>query len=989
MYFLDLPESSGQDLVNALLQTYPFYHDRTSRQAVRQCLQALLTNPLYTDFACSFIDAYRAETSKAAIAPSSAFVLVEWGSLILQHCAVHPPSWDAYGLDIIVHHAKILDTCISSNTRDTVKNAALVVTRRALRKMFRETKTGDSAIQTIVSKLTAKSQSLGTKGAVLLGVVAGVCARLPTRKLALEAVKDLYYSFYVREILGSRTTVPQHIVTAFNNFFTHFASLEDLRKDVVPALEKALLRAPEVVLNDLLSPMIKALPPEIDLSDPLADHLLKPLLTNVKSQSPSIREGAMSAFTACIARANEDKPLEKIVDDVLSPMVSSKLPTIEQRVLHARMLSLVPYHSARCPSICSGLATTTIKEPNETALAAEVSALASQLSLVLASNDESSSKHLPSPVLDAFSKGLGDKRPAARRTWAMKTGETIWTLKDRSVHSVAASHFVETTIPKLFDVFDEVVTNLQPSVQTGVAGAAYVVVAIYVHLADIVRSDHAKTLIRKSKIFDRAFPSGQKVSLLNHRIYAKLSSREEVSWIVRALQAYAGETMKMEALPASGDQWAQAFLYLISAADVAPTEQKKAAAALYKVYIKQPEPISELIIRALWNWYTNVEQDEKDTPAVISKTGTSKLYLALRSVFPSSKDRKSEIDRGILCNQLIKALVLARPEILPRVEWIELCLRVGQDPGEVARSRGAECLGQVKSRLLPETFQNHKSNLAAYATAAELAFVAPEVITPILVQEVISNFATDVALRYGPTEVAIARTPEGTAFIDVLSTKSPKILDKNARDYDTIKWEEELRAQLAQKKSQERKLTADEKVKVHAQLAKEAKIRTDILQIEQNLHKGIGFILALATGPPTAAEVWMRPCLKALLDAITAGAGLLVGNAANEAYISCANLVSSRLGSLRPFIGVATLRGLETSHLPENMCQEPLGGTDLFSPLLEMFVLRIYFRSRDQTALPTSFFQRATAIRHCYADLHVTPSFRGNQRQWGWSFDVR
>lgn len=947
-----------------------------------------MINPLYTDSARSFINAYRTEASKVAIAPSSAFVLVEWGSLILQHCAIHPPSWDTYGLDIILHDAKILDNCLSSNTRDTVKNAALVVTQRALRKLFRDTKTGASTIQTVVSKLTAKSQSLGTKSAVFLGVVAGVCARLPPRRPALEAVKDLYYSFYVREILGSRTAVSQHIVKAFNNFFTHFATLEDLRREVVPALDKALLRAPEVVLNDIISPMIKALPPEIDVSGPFADHLLKPLLTNVKSQSPSIREGAMSTFAACIARVNEDKQLKKIVDDVLGPMVSAKLPTSEQRVLHARMLSLVPYHNARCLSICNGLATTTVKEPNETALAAEASALASQLSLLLASNDESSSKPLPSLVLDAFSKGVRDKRPAARRTWAMRTGEIIWTMKDRSVHSIAATHFAETVIPKLFDIFDEVVTNLQPSVQTGVAGAAYVVVAIHAHLADIVRSDQAKTLIRKSKIFDRAFPPSQKSSLLNHRIYAKLSSREEISWIALALQAYATETMKLEALPVSGDQWAQAFLYLISAVDVAPTEQKEAAAVLCKVYMEHPKPVSELIIRALWTWYTNVEQDEKDTPAMLSKTGTSKLYFAIRCVFPSSKGRKTEIDRELLCNQLIKALVLARPEILPRVEWIELCLQVGQDPGEVARSKSAECLAQVKSKLLPETLKNHRSNLAAYATAAELAFVAPEAITPILVQEIISNLATDNTLRYGPTEVAIARTPEGTAFIDVLSTKAPKVLDKNARDYDTIKWEEELRAQLAQKKSQERKLTADEKVKVHAQLAKEAKIRSNILQIEQNLYKGIGFILALATGPPTPAEVWMRPCLKALLDAMTAGAGLLVGNAANEAYISCANLVSSRLGTLRPFIGVATLRGLESSHLPENMCQEALGGTDLFSPFLKMFVLRIGFRSHDQTALPTSVLQRATAIRHCYADLHVTPSFRCNQRQWGWSFGV-
>ena len=929
MDYLELHQSLGPPLVEALLHTYPYYHDRASRQAVQECLRLLLSNLHYGDTASLFIKAYKRECSKAGIAPSSAFVLVEWGSVILQHCATQHGAWDAYGHDVLLNLTNMLDVCLSSVSRASVRNSALVVTRRALRQILRDDQIGSSAMGNIVPKLTEKSQKLGTKSAIILGILAGVCARLPARRDTVVAVKDHYYSFYTREVLGSRIPIAEHIVAAFNDFFTNFTTAEDLHQVLLPALEKAMLRAPEVVFNDLVSPMIHALSSEIDLSRALADHLLKPLLTNIKSQNPIVRNGVMSTFAACIGRSHDDGRLYAIVSEILGPLASSKLSSSEQRILHARMLSLVSFELDRSTRICTGLATIVIKEPNESVIAAEAFALVVHLSSILAINVDTGFKATPAIVLEAFQKGLGDKRPTARKIWTTRTGELLWTLKAQSVDSKPALQFVDAVTPKLLDVFDDIVSNPQPSAQSGLATAAYVVVATHAYFAASVQGENMKTLVRKSKILDRAFSSSQKGCLLNHRMYTKQYMPEEVVWIIRALTVFAKETLKIESLPLSGDLWAQAFLYFITAAEVGPNERKEAARALYELYTLQPEPIAEMIISGLWTWYTHVEHQDKDTAAVAAKTGTSKLYISVHSIFPSTKDLAKGVEPKILCKQLIKMLVLAQPEILPRVEWIQLCLQVGQDPGEIARSRSTDCLSQISQRLSPEKSkfsEHHKVNLAAYKTAAELAFVAPNVFTPILIHEIQSRLDASTTRRYGPTEVAIARTPEGTAFIDVLSTKGPKVVDKNARDYDTIRWEEEVRAQLAQKKGQEKKLTADEKIKVNAQLVKEAKIRQEILELTQSLRQGTGLIQALATGPPTEPEVWMRPCLKALLDVITVGAGLLVGNDANEAYLACSNFVSTRLGSLRRFIGVATLRGLQTSFLPDAITQEPLGG---------------------------------------------------------------
>ena len=192
------------------------------------------------------------------------------------------------------------------------------------------------------------------------------------------------------------------------------------------------------------------------------------------------------------------------------------------------------------------------------------------------------------------------------------------------------------------------------------------------------------------------------------------------------------------------------------------------------------------------------------------------------------------------------------------------------------------------------------------------------------------------AQRVGPLEAAIFRTSEGTAFVDVLAKKQNVVPNKNTRDYDTLKWENELREQLAQKKGTQKKLTADEAAKVNAQLKKEEGIRNDVRHIAAKLERGFGIVNGLATGPPSDASRWMGPAVKAILDVIDAGACLVTGATGPNALISCATQIASRLGSMRPFIGVATLRAHEVSALPKNMTQEPF----------EDLVTRVLYRLR-------------------------------------------
>ncbi len=926
-------------MVAILFRTYPFYHDRASRRAVQECLEVLLVNPSCVDSVPLLFKTFNREASKQGLAPSNAFVLVEWGSIFLLHCSRTKESWNRYGKELVLSHAHILEVCCSLGVRPSVKQSACVVTRRALRRVLGSNNDGNAIVGSIVTLLTAKSQPLGFRSAVFLGVLAGVCARLPTRRSILEHQKGHYYSFYAREIIGSRSKVPKHVVTGLADFFADFTTNDDLRQEVVPAIEKALLRAPEVVLDDLISPLVESLPLAIDLTQLLSEHLLKPLLSNIKSQNVAIRNGAMSAFTVLSSRCKDQKYLEPITDDILLPLSTSKLAGVEQRTLHARMLSLLPWQSSRTETICTSLAAIVTKEPNEGALGAETVALTQQYSLIVTSGFGIDSKAMTS-ITDVFCNGLSDKRAATRKTWALRAGDLLWLLKGQASERPATVQMVEALVPKALQIVDEAALSPQAAGQSGLAVAAYVVIALWEDLLSMAKDDAVKAAIQKAKVYDRVLtPSSKSSILLNHRIYTKISAQEEYTWLIRALVACSGDLANIGSTSAAGDAWVQVFLFLISATDIPPDIQQHAIAALTQVYVKDPAAVAGAVVQGLWSWLRSVKMGDKDTAAAAVQTGNTRLYTAVRSICPPPRMRRpghGDIDTDVLQAQLINMLVLCRPEILPRVNWIEMCLRVGQDPGAVVRSKAVQCVEKVDHFLTVDDSTTFTAMvvLAAHNTAAELAFVAPDIITPLLLERIERDLVAERVKSFGPTDIAIARTPEGTVCVDVLSTKGQdRVLDKNSKDYDTMKWEEEVRNQLAQKKGQERKLTAEEKGKVNAQLIKEAGIRSKVLELERSLKRGIGFINSLTTGPPTEADMWMGTCLKVLLDVITAGAQLLVGNAADESYLSCSNLVSPRLGSLRRFVGVATLRALGSSHLPGHLEQELLGGMSMMLAL--------------------------------------------------------
>lgn len=662
--------------------------------AVQQCLISICKEG-EADLLKPLVEAIRREVPKPSIATSNAFVLLEWCSLLMQNLA-GSAQWDTLGKDIIGAAAEALDKCCSIASKAGVARSALVTARRGFRTLISVPEIREKTINEAVLALSAKAAQPSPKNATMLGVIAGVCSRKPESKPILEKQKSHYFTFYTREIIGSKTPIPKHQAAGLDDFFGAFMSPEEFDKEIVTPLEKGLLRAPEIVLNDLVTPLVNSLPKDWDLSKVLQGHLLKSLLSNIKSSNPIIRSGAVTAFRVVANHCRETDLMEKVADELVTPLKGGKLASADQRVLHCEMLLAMPMSGGIAGKIAAGLPVPIGKEGNEAALTAETSALSRAVKTLLADGAE-----VPKPVNDAYIKGLGDKKLPSRRIWILNTGDILNSFTVTDVGTPVFIKFVESTLPPLFDTYNDVLANPIKASQDGTITAAYVVSSVAPLLLKDVSGDKLGALAKKFSIAKQCLELEPKPSFLLHpRVYTKIVTDDDAQWLSRALAAVAS-SLPEDTVSSISSAWTHAFLYLICSTTITPKLRKISAEALTEVYLADPERVAKVVVGGFWTWIRAVELGDKESAPVLAKIDNTNLSIALRSICATSADFEKAgktPEQAQLEAQMCALLVLARPQLVPRSSWIDLCLRLGLDPGTLAKNHEDILLEEVVTR---------------------------------------------------------------------------------------------------------------------------------------------------------------------------------------------------------------------------------------------------------------------------------------------------
>lgn len=686
---IEIKQESFPVLLQLIISTYPYYCDRDSSQAVQRCIRYIFTSTTSPKFLESFIYTLNAETFKQGISPSNAYILTEWCGMILELTA-GTELWPLWGLETTEAHARALELCMAKTPRRNVRRAALAASWRALQEILSKDSCGE-ILGEMIEKLCTKTLQPKLINAVMLGAIADMCARDSHGKEILESKRSHYYNFYAREIIGSRTYVPSHIAKSLNEFFSKFVEKDGLEREVVPALEKGLLRAPEIVLDDLVLSLIKSMPSSIDLSPILHKSLLKPLLSITKLTNPTTRLAALPVFKAAALKCHDSKTLSRISEEILAPLESGKLPSADQRAIYAEMVACLSGSEEAASEVSERFAAIANKETNEAALTSETHALLRYLIRASVHGEK-----INGNVITIFNRGVSEKKVSVKKIWITCVGELFWGIDTNLILSSKLDELALSVLPHLSLTWKDVVANPMAASQSGLITAAYVFVALSLLKLSKIPNTNINHKIEQEQIIDQTLTMEPKPSyLLNPRIYGKLTNDNDTKWFLRTLICLTPYVAALDSNSPAALAWSQALIFCICSSITPLDTRKDAIKELRTVFIDNPSQIGRVVIAGLWQWHISLEMGEKESAAIISKTGNNNLHRVIRSIcLPASG--KFNISEGVRKEQMILLFVLCRPELVLGTSWIDLCIRTGIDPGDLARSSSETLVGEIE-----------------------------------------------------------------------------------------------------------------------------------------------------------------------------------------------------------------------------------------------------------------------------------------------------
>ncbi|EDO16004.1 hypothetical protein Kpol_495p1, partial [Vanderwaltozyma polyspora DSM 70294] len=357
---------------------------------------------------------------------------------------------------------------------------------------------------------------------------------------------------------------------------------------------------------------------------------------------------------------------------------------------------------------------------------------------------------------------------------------------------------------------------------------------------------------------------------------------------------------------------------------------------LENIYIREPEIIGMSII-------SSIEELLKDSDDILIDEFS---YKYITPVFNAISVRLDNTD--ISSKILISELLISQSEKFKlKNGWAGLVQHAQQDPSQIVQANAIEIIDKIANVLSNPKFSGSDFANCALKSAAYSSFVNPAAIVGPLSELIKTDLNTTALSKLTTQDFEIFNTAEGELVVNVLEKNlNNKLADKNSKDYETLKWEQNIRKEQAKKSV--KKLTKEEQALVNEQLSKESEIRANVTSIKLKLQRGIQLIKQLANDSiqvDNGRETWYPVAVTQLLNLLgNRNSYYLVQESAIHTFLDLSNSVTSRLDQTRFFIGLATLRVHSISNIPENYLEEPL--LDLLSRIL----FRIKFVS-DQLPL--------------------------------------
>ncbi|KAJ7760500.1 armadillo-type protein [Mycena metata] len=859
----ELGSRETTDVLSHLISTYPRYTDAESRGAVERVGTALARRD---STVAEQIVAWLDAQSAHASAPGDVYALLCWS------CALLPSG-------------------------DYIPAAGRPYARagRALRGVSNELPP--------IMRLLIKMRAIP-----LLGVTIDVMIHLKNTSEPIEArlepeLKSAVLELYCKDVLESRSTAPPHVLKSLDLYIRTYVDPSAFDAVVLPSLEKALNRGLVPGPRAFLSTYTKPVPV------PAFRLLLPHILTLAKSPNATTRD-VVELFRATVARLREGTDVEigieldQTREAILALPRARKTASAAHRTALYGMLGCLEVPANVDQGVTALLALLTSETAPEAAEALG-GVLEGWISALLAS--------------DVPVKKAGDAGTAVVRGMGLKTGpgaagvrRACWTLGAEVLWAGQRDTEAYATFARaLLPAFDTALT----AVGTGIGAKddalweAYVAAACLLRLATGGKSggELVKQAAGLAAVRAIVAPSGDKPPwMFNERVYSRVGTTKE---------AVSGQASEQEAV-----WFVRALDGVWAAGGGASIHLRLGSTLLHFALRSQPATRTAVL---------DVVRAHQDAGAVV-RAGLA-AYTARNADAAGIETRLAAfLAAGVGSSEetVAEVVVLAHHRLANspgRQTWIDVCQRAGQDPREVVVRR----LDRIVEIVLAGAAEDSKTGLpdAAYSTLTTLVFVAPDIVLPRIVEILQADIDPATFNALTEEDLGMWRMPEGSTFIDVLSsTKGEPKATHKGKDFEIARWEAEVRTALENKRKAGASvaLTKPQQALVQAQLAREAIVRQRVESVKADLIRGLAFVRSLVAAGVPEFRVYISSIVGLLLDGALGKGALLAGPAAFETYLDLAKCSSERLMTFRTWVGIATLRSLKIDSVPEELTAEPL-----------------------------------------------------------------
>ncbi|KAH7908270.1 armadillo-type protein [Hygrophoropsis aurantiaca] len=943
----DLSLSQTMDVFGLLTQTYPRYVDTISRDAVEVVGMELIKKDLATTeresrlgvteqvlgWLRNEVERISRRGTPSSYASADIFVLLSWSCGLYTQCLQISPDFsssDSWPV-LVEILAILLDLQLnqSSRTKPTMQKSALVRTRRALR-------SAPNNLPVLMNTLIAQAKSSQTPliQIALLSTAIDVTIRLKNIKDESlthlpDNIKNEIIVLYTTCVIMSKNPVPSHSSTALHDFIRTFVTSADLEQHILPIMEKALLRSPEYSLS-VISDFILAYPNPLD--DPIFKKLLTAALNSAKSTNPVVRTNAALLYKVILSNSPSDVNLEAAVSETLALPKAGKTTGPDHRVtLYTMLCTVLPSVSASS-IIVQTIPNLLAKETNDCAVALLASLLPTHIVFLLR-NDVA----IATDVVGVIAKEMIGPKVPIRRAFVLVSGVTLWELAELNTGtSIAFAKGISAALE----------TNLKTVAVNALnapGGALEGYIAIVNLLGPLKRSGKFGDLVSRNITPELLIGTPAKPSfLLWDKVYQKITESGDEIWLSRAVDLVFDflrtDIAKNELLRT---QLGSIFLHLTVHSTSSET-RRTSLKTVQGAVIRSPALVNQALRESLMISLTRAKvvptkgtasNEELETPDIDKHRRYATLLLS--SVFTG--DAPNE-DLSVREDLLVKLIVLSHHSTISgssRLLWIDLCQKAKVDPHDLVQRNAPGIFKEVLSASVIDAKFDFAN--ASYRAVSTLAFVCAEVVLPMVMEQLRIDIDPSTIDTLTETDFGILETPEGTAYIDVLSSQKQEEGPKKGKDADIARWEAELRKTLASKKGPgPTTLSKQAQALIQAQLEKEAAIRQRVIKTKIHLQRGLSFIKSLASISLPELRGFISPIVSLLLRGAFGQAPRLVGSESSETYLELARCCSDRLESSRKWFGVATLRSLGVESVPEELQAEGLSS----------LVVRVLYRLR-------------------------------------------